>query len=101
MPDFLLRGIDNHVAEKIKTIARERNWALNDVILQLLKQALGMSDDVIGGGGSMDHQDIATLAGTWDPAESAAFRAALEAFEKLPEDDTPFVGQSVGRRQAG
>ena len=50
MPDFLLRGIDNHVAEKIKTIARERNWALNDVILQLLKQALGMSDDVIGGG---------------------------------------------------
>ena len=92
MPDFLLRGIDNHVAERIKSIARERNWALNDVILELLKQALGMSDGDLTGRSQADHQDIATLAGTWDPAESAAFRAALEAFEKLPEDDTPFTG---------
>ena len=98
MPDFLLRGIDNHVAERIKSIARERNWALNDVILQLLKQALGMSDDEIGGSSRSDHQDIATLAGTWDPAESAAFRAALEAFERLPEDETPFSGVGIGRR---
>ena len=90
MPDFLLRGIDNAVAERIKTIARERNWSINDVILHLLKQALGMSDeDIAASAHAVSHQDIATLAGTWDPAESAAFRAALEAFENLPEEDAP------------
>ena len=90
MPDFLLRGIDNAVAERIKTIARERNWSINDVILHLLKQALGMSDeDIAASAHAVSHQDIATLAGTWDPAESAAFRAALEAFESLPEDEQP------------
>ncbi len=87
MPDFLLRGIDNAIAERVKAIARERNWSINDVILHLLKQALGMSEEDISG--AHPHQDIATLAGTWDPAESAAFRAALEAFENLPEDETP------------
>ena len=87
MPDFLLRGIDNAIAERVKTIARERNWSINDVILHLLKQALGMSEEDISVAHA--HQDIATLAGTWDPAESAAFRAALEAFESLPEEDAP------------
>ena len=32
---------------------------------------------------------LSTLAGTWDPAESAAFRSALEAFENIPEEDSP------------
>ena len=89
MPDFLLRGIDNAVAERVKAIARERNWSINDVILHLLKQALGLSEEDIAAGHA--HQDIATLSGTWDPAESAAFRAALEAFEGLPLDAAPLV----------
>ncbi|HVF35859.1 MAG TPA: hypothetical protein VND91_11105 [Candidatus Saccharimonadia bacterium] len=89
MPDFLLRGIDNAVAERVKSIARDRNWSINDVILHLLKQALGLSDDDIARGNAQ--QDIATLTGTWDPAESAAFRAALEAFEGLPVDEAPLT----------
>lgn len=95
MPDFLLRGIDNAVAERVKALARDRNWSINDVILQLLKQALGLSEDDIAAGNAV-HQDIATLAGAWDPDESAAFRAALEAFEQLPAEDGP-----VPRRQRG
>ena len=94
LPDFLLRGIDNAVAERIKTIARERNWSINDVILHLLKQALGLSDEDIAVAHATSHQDIATLAGTWDPAESAAFRAALEAFESLPEEEAPLRPKS-------
>lgn len=31
-----------------------------------------------------DHQDIALLAGTWASDEAAAFKAALEALERLP-----------------
>jgi hypothetical protein len=80
VPDILLRNIDESVAERIKSIARERNWSINDVILHILKHSLGF------GGDDMTHReihDVATLTGTWDAGESAAFRTALEAFERI------------------
>jgi hypothetical protein len=86
LPDFLLRGIDAAIAERIKILARDRNWSINDVILHLLKQALKLTEEDITTPG---HQDIAMLGGTWAPDEAAAFRSALEAFESLPEDESP------------
>jgi len=44
MADFLLRDIDDKVAERIKELARQRGWPLNDVILHLVKQALGLAE---------------------------------------------------------
>ncbi len=79
------------MAERIKDIARAKNWSINDVVLDLLQQALKMSgassaaDDTV-----QDHKDVALLAGTWGNDEAAAFRAALEAFERLPVD-TPLT----------
>lgn len=96
MPDFLLRGIDAALAERIKAIARERNWAINDVLLHLLRRGLGE-----GGADATepDRQDIAHLGGTWAADEAAAFRAALEAFKSLPEDESPVhVRESPPRR---
>jgi hypothetical protein len=87
VPDFLLRGIDNALAERIKTVARERNWAINDVLLHLIRQALGEGEQPSQS--PPESRDIAHLGGTWAPDESAAFRAALEAFENLPEGVTP------------
>ncbi|MCX7043426.1 MAG: hypothetical protein NT117_12375 [Gammaproteobacteria bacterium] len=84
MADFLLRDIDERVAERIKEMARQRGWPLNDVILHLIKQALGLSEPepapVPG--------DIARLLGSWDDAETRAFNEAMSAFTTLP-DDTP------------
>jgi hypothetical protein len=87
VPDFMLRGIDGELAERIKTIARDRKWALNDVILHLLRQALGLTEEDISSRGMRG--DIATLGGTWAADEAAAFRAALEAFEGLPAEELP------------
>ncbi|MEO7252265.1 MAG: hypothetical protein ABIW30_06635 [Arenimonas sp.] len=82
MADFLLRDIDERVAERIKEIARQRGWPLNDVILHLVKQALGLSEPdpppVPG--------DIARLMGAWDDAEARAFNEAMSAFSGLPDD---------------
>lgn len=82
MADFLLRDIDERVAERIKEIARQRGWPLNDVILHLLKQALGLSEPepapVPG--------DIARLLGAWDDDETRAFNEAMNAFSGLPND---------------
>ena len=81
MADFLLRDIDDRVAERIKELARQRGWPLNDVILHLVKQALGLAEPepppVPG--------DIARLMGAWDDAEvaSALAGARLELVARL------------------
>ncbi len=75
MADFLLRDIDERVAERIKEMARQKGWPLNDVILMLIKQALGLAEPepppVPG--------DIARLPGTWNDDESRAFEEAMAA----------------------
>ena len=93
MPDILVRNIEDAVAERIKVIARERSWSINEVILHVLRHSLGFGgEDIV----KREIQDIAALGGTWDPRESAAFRTALEAFEQIDGKplfvDTPKVG---------
>ena len=87
MADFLLRDIDERVAERIKEMARQRGWPLNDVILHLVKQALGLSEPdpppVPG--------DIARLMGAWDDAETRAFNEAMSAFTGLPDDAPSYL----------
>jgi hypothetical protein len=93
MPDFTIRGIDTSMAERIKDLARAKNWSINDVVLDLLQQALKMSaSGSAPEDGVHDHKDVALLAGTWGSDEAAAFRAALDAFERLPVD-TPLTSR--------
>jgi len=83
VPDILVRNIEEVVAERIKAIARERQWTINDVILHLLYESLGFvsADETF----RREMHDIAVLAGAWDARETAAFRSAVEAFEKRDE----------------
>ena len=87
MADFLLRDIDERVAERIKEMARQKGWPLNDVILHLLKQSLGLAEPdpppVPG--------DIARLAGNWGDDETRAFEAAMRAFDGLPDDAPSYI----------
>jgi len=78
MPDIVVRHIDDALAERIKTLARERQWSINEVILHALRYGLGMGGDVFG---SREHEfrDVAMLGGTWDASETAAFQEALDA----------------------
>lgn len=82
MADFLVRDIDERVAERLKELARQKGWPLNDVILNLLKQALGMAEPepppVPG--------DIARLRGAWNDEEARAFYEAMNAMSGLPDD---------------
>ncbi len=80
MPDILVRNIEDTVAERIKTIARERNWSINEVILHILRHSLGFGGEDIT---NREIHDVAVLNGTWDTRESTAFRTALEAFERI------------------
>ena len=84
MPDFLVRDIEPQVADRIKRIARERGWPINDVILRLIKEALGMVQPEVPVPG-----DIARLAGTFVDDESRALAEAMNALKELP-NDTPY-----------
>ena len=84
MPDFLIRDIDAEVAERIKRIARDRGWPINDVILRLLKEALGMAEPEPPLPG-----DIARLSGTYQDDETRIMEEAMKAFQRLP-DDQPY-----------
>lgn len=78
MPDILVKDIEPEVADRIKRIARDRGWPINDVVLALLRQALGLEqpDPPLPG-------DIARLTGTWEDDESKALAEAIEALKKL------------------
>lgn len=80
VPDILVRHIDDLTAERIKAIARERQWSINEVILHALRHGLGFDEEA-----DSPHElhDIAHLRGTWEATEAAAFRKALEAFERV------------------
>ena len=96
MPDFVLRGIEAEVAERIKTIARERSWAINDVILNLVKQGLGMgvqSEDAARGMSitAVPVRDLSRSSGHFgSDDEDEVMRAAIEAFERLPVQAVSF-----------
>jgi hypothetical protein len=80
MTDILIREVDDAIAERLRLIAVERNWPVNQVILHALRVALGLGgEDLI----KRDRQDIAHLRGTWNPGETAAFSEALSAFEHV------------------
>ena len=82
MPDILIRGIDNDMAERIKEIARLNNMPINDVLLKLLRQSLKLDAETLVV--ANPKQDIARLAGAWGKDETDALRAAIAAIEKLP-----------------
>ena len=89
MPDFVLRGIEPDVAERIKTMARERSWAINDVILHLVKQGLGMGvqeENRAVPATAVPLRELTPRPITkWgNDDEDAVMRAAIEAFESLP-----------------
>src|SRR6187549_2664199 len=95
MADFLSRDIDERVAERIKELARQRGWPLNDVILHLVKQALGLVEPEA----PPEPNDIARLMGTWDDAESRAFQEAMASFTSLPDDAPSYIIDEFGNKK--
>lgn len=95
MPDILVRHIDEALADRIKDIAREHQWSINEAILFALRRGVGLAPD----DAQRELHDIAMLSGTWESTETAAFRAALEAFERVAGKPL-FSDGPVGETQA-
>ena len=83
MPDLVIRHIDNLMAERIKALAKERQWSINDVVLHALRHGLGMASTNLFAETMLD-TDTVVLSGHWDAAERAAFHEAVQALSVAP-----------------
>ena len=79
MPDIVIRHIDTLMAERIKTLAKERQWSINDVVLNALRYGLGMNAAGQAFTETMLDPANLVLGGQWDAHEKAAFQEAVQA----------------------
>jgi hypothetical protein len=96
MTDILIREVDDAIAERLRQVAVERNWPVNQVIVHALRYALGLGGEDLS---RRDRQDIAHLRGTWNPGETDAFRDALSAFEHM--DGKPLFTDGMNAAMPG
>jgi len=88
MPDYLVRGIDEKVASRIKDYTRDRNITLNEGVLELISAGLDSRAAHVGlSGGARAasvESEVRMLGGSWNSDEASAFADALRALERLP-----------------
>ncbi|WP_232823614.1 hypothetical protein [Dyella sp. C9] len=95
MPDLVIRHIDSLMAERIKALAKERQWSINDVVLHALRHGLGMASPNLFAETMLDPGDLTTLGGQWDAKEKAAFQEAVQALSRAPSSDLAKVRPRV------
>jgi hypothetical protein len=81
MPDIMIRHIDRLMAERIQLLAKERQWSVNDVVLQALRRGLGVAESSNStlAETSVESRALTQPPGDWDASEQAAFQEAMQA----------------------
>jgi len=79
MPDMILQHVDTLLVERIHALARDRQWAINDVLLYALRNGLGISAAQQFSESLRDPQALTELGGHWEAEEKGAFQEAMRA----------------------
>jgi hypothetical protein len=97
VPDLVVRHIDSLMAERIKTLAKDRHWSINDVVLHALRHGLGLSAAGQISSETMLDPGSLVLGGHWDLTEKAIFQEALQALSLArPTQLAPSRASSLG-----
>jgi plasmid stability protein len=75
-----VRDVPADVAKALRKETRRRGKSLNQTVIDLLKQALGLGWDSPGTNG------LEKLAGTWRQEELESFERATAIFETIDEE---------------
>lgn len=70
-----VRNVPPEVSAALDAARRRRGASLNQTVIDLLREALGV--------GSRRRNGLARFAGTWSEAQWREFEEATEAFEKV------------------
>ena len=82
MTNLHLRGLDEPLVTQLKQTAAHQGMSLNSLILNMLRQSLGLSmhPKVI------IYHDLDQLADTWTRDEAKTFMKNISHFEKIDAD---------------
>lgn len=76
---MILQHVDQLMTERVKALARDRQWSINDVLLHALRNGLGMSAAQQLSETLRDPETLTQLDGHWEAAEQGVFQEALRA----------------------
>ena len=74
-----IRDVPAELAERLNDEKRVRGRSLNQTVLELLAQALGVTSGRRSNG-------LGELAGTWSPEEHEVFERAIAESERIDEE---------------
>lgn len=78
MKALTIRNLPASVAEALEREKRRRGRSLNQTVIDLLRQSLGVEQTRSNG--------LAQLAGRWDDEELREFELAVAPFEQIDEE---------------
>ena len=79
MPDMILQHVDSLLAERVRAMARDRQWSVNEVLLHALRHGLGMATAQQLSETMRDPQALVQPGEHWEAVEQGAFQEALRA----------------------
>jgi hypothetical protein len=82
MPDMVVQHVEGLLVERIMSLAKERQCSVNDILLQALRNGLGMSAAQEFSESLRDPHTLTVLSGHWDSDEQVAFQEAVQALAK-------------------
>ncbi len=78
MKTLTIRNVPPQVAEALEREKRQRGESLNQTVLELLSEGLGV--------GTARSNGLARLAGRWSEAEFQEFETAVAPFEEIDDE---------------
>ncbi len=82
MKTLTIRGIDSLLSEAIKIQAKKNNESINKTALNILREAVGLSNNPI----FKTYHDLDNLAGTWSEKDEIEFYKNIQDFEKIDKE---------------
>lgn len=86
MSEILLQQIDNALLERLRTVARQRECSLEELIVATLRHVFAIPAHPRVP--ESENDAIGLVATRWDAEEAALLREAAQAFNEIPESDT-------------
>ena len=96
MPDLVIRHVDHLLTERIQSFAKSHQWSINEVLLHALRRGLGVAENGQQAETLIEADELAGLAGAWNPTEQAVFRETVQALSTTRGDSLVPVAREAG-----
>ena len=80
MKAITIRGIDSSVSEKLKQVAKTEGKSVNQLVLDLIRQNVGMQKKKKF---TIQHHDLDHLFGKWSGAEFEKIQGFIDSQRKI------------------